>query len=303
MFDYLMGALNGTILANFLVLLIGGIAAIAAGIVLHAFVFGPKAKSANPGKLAEYANGKRFLPLAVIKVTYYAVAVYLVFMGVSQCIMSGYSGINGILQYTILGNVILRIAYEAVLAVRKNAGLDTENNTADEPKVNQPLIQPKPQPQYQQPQQPQQYQPYQQPASVPVQQPAAPYQQPASVPVQQTAVPYQQPEAAPVPQPAAYYQQPAPAPVQQSVPAPVPQTVPVSASVPQSVPQPAPIPQPVPEPVQQTISQPAPVPQPVPAPVQPEQQVAAPAALICSSCGKELKSGAKFCPFCGKPTV
>lgn len=205
MLDYFLGAVNGTILANFLVLLIGAIAAVAVGIVLHMFVFGPKAKSDNPGKLAEYANGKRFLPLSVIKVTYYAIAVYLVFMGVSQCILSGYSGINGILQYTILGNVILRIAYEAVLAIRKNAGLDTENHTADEPKVNQPLVQVRPQ-------QPQQYQqPYQQPVpmTAPVQ------QQPAPAPVPQPA-PAPAPQPAPVPQPVPAM--PVPAPVQPAQP-------------------------------------------------------------------------------------
>lgn len=214
MLDYFLGAVNGTILANFLVLLIGAIAAVAVGIVLHMFVFGPKAKSDNPGKLAEYANGKRFLPLSVIKVTYYAIAVYLVFMGVSQCILSGYSGINGILQYTILGNVILRIAYEAVLAIRKNAGLDTENHTADEPKVNQPLVQVRPQ----QPQQPQQYQ-------QPYQQPQQQYQQPYQQPVPMTAPVQQQPAPAPVPQPA-----PAPAPQPAPVPQPVP-AMPVPAPV------------------------------------------------------------------------
>ena len=216
-----MGAINGTILANFLVLLIGAFAAVAVAIVLHMFVFGPKTKAANPGKLAEYANGRRFLPLAVVKVTYYAIAIYLVFMGIGEWIMNGYSGINGFVQYTIIGNVVLRIAYECVLAVRKNAGLDTDNNTADEPKENKPLIQPQPaQPQYQQPvQQPQQYQSYQQPVSAP------------------------QPAPAPVPQPV-----PAPAPVPQPVPAPAP------APVPQPVPAPASAPQPVPaEPVQPAV--------------------------------------------------
>ena len=197
-----MGAINGTILANFLVLLIGAFAAVAVAIVLHMFVFGPKTKAANPGKLAEYANGRRFLPLAVVKVAYYAIAIYLVFIGIGQWIMNGYSGINGFVQYTIIGNVVLRIAYECVLAVRKNAGLDTDNNTAEEPKENKPLIQPQPaQPQYQQPvQQPQQYQSYQQP------------------------VPAPQPAPAPVPQPV-----PAPALVPQPVPAPAPAPQPVPA--------------------------------------------------------------------------
>lgn len=187
MYDYLMGAINGTLLANFLVLLIGAIAAVAVGIVLHMFVFGPKSKSANPGKFAEYANGKRFLPLAVIKVTYYAVAIYLVFMGISQWIMNGYTGINDFIQYTILGNVILRIAYECVLAVRKSAGIDTDNNTADEPKITAPVIRPQPvQPQYQQPQ----YQAYQQPAPVPQPVPEpVPAPQPAPVEPVQPAAP------------------------------------------------------------------------------------------------------------------
>ena len=159
----------GSCLGIFIVLLIGAFAAVAVAIVLHMFVFGPKTKAANPGKLAEYANGRRFLPLAVVKVTYYAIAIYLVFMGIGEWIMNGYSGINGFIQNTIIGNVVLRIAYECVLAVRKNAGLDTDNNTADEPKENKPLIQPQPaQPQYQQPvQQPQQYQSYQQPVPAP----------------------------------------------------------------------------------------------------------------------------------------
>lgn len=266
MLDYFLGAVNGTILANFLVLLIGAIAAVAVGIVLHMFVFGPKAKSDNPGKLAEYANGKRFLPLSVIKVTYYAIAVYLVFMGVSQCILSGYSGINGILQYTILGNVILRIAYEAVLAIRKNAGLDTENHTADEPKVNQPLVQVRPQ-------QPQQYQ--------------QPYQQPQPQ--------YQQPYQQPVPMTAPVQQQPAPAPVPQPAPVPAPQPAPVPQPVPAPAPQPAPVPQPVPS-----------MPEAVSAPVQPAQptqpvQLDKPTVAVCANCGKEIKADAKFCPFCGSP--
>ena len=270
MYDYILGAISGTILANFLVLLIGAIAAVAVGVVLHMFVFGPKAKSANPGKLAEYANGRRFLPLAVVKVAYYSIAIYLVFMGIAQWILNGYSGINGLIQYTIIGNVVLRIAYECVLAVRKNAGLDTENNTADEPKVNQPLIQPQPQyqqsqyqqSQYQQPQyqQPQQYQGYQQPMPAP---------QPAPAP-------------APVPQPA-----PAPAPVPQPVPAPAP--------VPQPIPAPAPVPQPVPEPAPAPVELAKSDPQPVPA------EPAQPAAVFCGGCGKQIKADAKFCPFCGKP--
>lgn len=95
-------------------------------------------------------------------------------------------------------------------------------------------------------------------------QPAAPVQQvqPAPQPV------------APVPQPVAAVPQPV---------APVQQVQPVAA-----VPQPAaPAPQPV-----------AAVPQPV-APV--PQPVAAPAAALsaCISCGKEIKAGARFCPFCG----
>lgn len=74
--------------------------------------------------------------------------------------------------------------------------------------------------------------------------------------------------------------------------APVQQIQPVAA-----VPQPA-------APVQQVqpvsaIPQPTAesVPQPVAAPAESAQAV--PAPLVCTSCGKEIKAGARFCPFCG----
>ncbi|MGN1338738.1 MAG: zinc-ribbon domain-containing protein [Oscillospiraceae bacterium] len=288
MYDYLMGAINGTLLANFLILLIGAIIAVAVGIVLHVFVFGPKNNAANPGKVAEYANGKRFLPLTVIKVAYYSIAIYLVFMGIAQFVLNGYNGLNGFIQYSILGNVVLRIAYECVLAVRKTAGIDTDNDTAEEPKVTKPLI--PSQPQYQQPVQTQyqqpvqtQYQSYQQPAPAPV---PAPMPAPAPAPAPM-------PAPAPVPMPA-----PAPAPIPEpvSAPAPIPEPVPAPAPIPEPVSAPAPIPEPVPAPVELAK------PQAVPAPVPTENvQPAAPASVFCGSCGKQIKADAKFCPFCGTP--
>lgn len=185
MFDHYF---SKTILVNFLVLLFGLVTAVGLGLILHLMVFEPRAKDPSAGKLHKYANGQRFLPLPIIKITYYTLTVYLVFMGVSKCVLNGYSGIVSFLEYAVLGNILLRIAYEMVLAVRKNAGLDTENNTADEPKVNAPLVKNTPapaQPQYQQPQQ----QMYQQPAPVP---------QPVPTPVPQ---PVSEPVPAPVPQP------------------------------------------------------------------------------------------------------
>lgn len=257
MYD-LFDSISNAFTANFVLTLLGAIIAVAGGIVLHMFVFGPKAKDPNASKLFKIANGQHFLPVSFIKVAYYAGAIYLVFLGISILPIMGGHGIPAFIGIAIFGNVILRIAYELVMAVRKAAGLDTENNSADEPKENKPLIvmQPKPQPQYQQFQQPQ----YQQPAA-PVQPVPTPVQ-PAPAPVQSVPTPVQ-----PVPQPVAA------APVQNEIPQPVPAPV-------QSIPTPA-------EPAAQTI----------PTPVQPAPS----AETICAACGKPMKPGAKFCPFCGKP--
>lgn len=203
-----MDAVGGALLANFLVLLIGLIAAVAVGIVLHMFVFGPKAKDPNASSTVKFMNGQHFLPLSVIRITYYALAVYLIFVGISKCITGGYTGINGILQYTVLGNIILRIVYEAVLALRKSAGIDTDSNTAEEPKLDKPLVQPRPAvPQYQQPM---------------YQQPAQQYQQPVQ-PGQPAPMQYQQP---------AQFQQPAPMPVPAPAPAPAPVHIPTAQPAP-----------------------------------------------------------------------
>lgn len=265
-FDYF----DGTRLASFLVLLIGFIGAVIVAVMLNMTVFNAKGKGTNITKFNKLANGQSFISLSLVKITYYAATIFLVFKGISAIILSGYSGIVDLLVYLVLGNLILRIAYETVLAVRKNAGLDTDNNTALEPKTDKPLF----------PQAPQQYQ---QPA--PGQQM---YQQPMGQPM------YQQPAPAPVQQPV-QTQQPAPVPVYQSTP------------VPQPAPAPAPVPvqQAAPAPVQQAA--PAPIPQPVPAPAaEPAQvQLGKPAELTaptCPHCGKGIKAGARFCPFCGQPT-
>lgn len=265
-FDYF----DGTRLASFLVLLIGFIGAVIVAVMLNMTVFNAKGKGTNITKFNKLANGQSFISLSLVKITYYAATIFLVFKGISAIILSGYSGIVDLLVYLVLGNLILRIAYETVLAVRKNAGLDTDNNTALEPKTDKPLF----------PQAPQQYQ---QPA--PGQQM---YQQPMGQPM------YQQPAPAPVQQPV-QTQQPAPVPVYQSTP------------VPQPAPAPAPVPvqQAAPAPVQQAA--PAPIPQPVPAPAaEPAQvQLDKPAELTaptCPHCGKNIKPGARFCPFCGQPT-
>ena len=296
MYD-LFDSISNAFTANFVLTLLGAIIAVAGGIVLHMFVFGPKAKDPNASKLFKIANGQHFLPVSFIKVAYYAGAIYLVFLGISILPIMGGRGIPAFIGIAIFGNVILRIAYELVMAVRKAAGLDTENNSADEPKENKPLIvmQPKPQPQYQQFQQPQYQQPgqpmYQQPPQTQYQQPAQPqYQQPAPAPVPQAAPQYQQP-AAPV-QPVPTPVQPAPAPVQ-SVPTPVqPVPQPVAAAPVQNE-----IPQPVPAPVQSIPTPAEPAAQTIPTPVQPAPS----AETICAACGKPMKPGAKFCPFCGKP--
>ena len=285
MYD-IYSAISGAVIANFIILLVGLLLAIAGGIFLQWKVFGPKAKDPNAGKFAKYANGQYFLPLPIIRITYYTLAIFLVFVGISKCITE-LNGFVNILEYAVVGNVILRILYETVLAVRKSAGLDADSDTASEPKEDRPMFEPKiPAVPYQQPQQTQhpQYEPNQ-------------YSQP-----QQQFPQYQAPvQQAPVPQPV-------PEPVVNTVPQPVPE--PVVNTVPQPVPEPVvnTVPQPVPEPVVNTVPQPVPehvvntVPQPVPEPAAPAQPVELNKdTAFCQFCGKEIKASAKFCPFCGKP--
>ena len=300
MFD-IYAALSGGMIANLLLTILGLVISVAAGILLYWKVFGPKAKDPSAGKFMQYANGQRFLPLYIVKITYYSLAAFLVFIGIAKCITT-IDGFGAIFKYVIVGNVVLRILFETVLAVRKNAGIDTDNNTADEPKDSQSAFEPKlPTIPYQQPRQTQhpQYQPNAQ-AAQPVQsvqpvQPVQPVQHVQPVPVQPVnAVPTPvEPAPAPmtVPEPV-----PAPAPVPEPVPAPMPVPEPVPAPAP--VPEPVPAPMPVPEPVPAPTPIPAPAPQPVPA-----QPGANFASAFCTYCGNAVKPGAKFCPFCGKPLV
>ena len=186
MYGDLLGLFNGTLIANFLVLLLGLIASVTVGFLLHYFVFSKKDAPRSPGadKYVKYKNGQHFMPLSIIKITYYSLFVYNIFMGISEMITGGFTGINGFLQYAVIGNVILRILYECVLAIRKNAGLDTDNNTAEEPKVNKTAAKP-------------QYQNYQQTAPAPATQPVpepAPMAQPVPASVAQPV-----PEAVPAP--------------------------------------------------------------------------------------------------------
>ena len=222
MFD-IYAALSGGMIANLLLTILGLVISVAAGILLYWKVFGPKAKDPSAGKFMQYANGQRFLPLCIVKITNYSLAAFLVFIGIAKCITT-IDGFGAIFKYVIVGNVVLRILFETVLAVRKNAGIDTDNNTADEPKDSQSAFEPKlPTIPYQQPQQTlhPQYQPNAQ-AAQPVQsvQPVQPVQ----------PVPVQPVNAVPTPvEPV-----PAPAPIPEPVPAPMP--------VPEPVPAPAPIP-------------------------------------------------------------
>ena len=310
MFD-IYAALSGGMIANLLLTILGLVISVAAGILLYWKVFGPKAKDPSAGKFMQYANGQRFLPLYIVKITYYSLAAFLVFIGIAKCITT-IDGFGAIFKYVIVGNVVLRILFETVLAVRKNAGIDTDNNTADEPKDSQSAFEPKlPTIPYQQPRQTQhpQYQPNAQ-AAQPVQsvqpvQPVQPVQHVQPVPVQPVnavptpvepapapmTVPEPVPAPAPVPEPV-----PAPMPVPEPVPAPTPIPEPVPASTP--IPEPVPAPMPVPEPVPAPTPIPAPAPQPVPA-----QPKANSASAFCTYCGNAVKPGAKFCPFCGKPLV
>ena len=308
MFD-IYAALSGGMIANLLLTILGLVISVAAGILLYWKVFGPKAKDPSAGKFMQYANGQRFLPLYIVKITYYSLAAFLVFIGIAKCITT-IDGFGAIFKYVIVGNVVLRILFETVLAVRKNAGIDTDNNTADEPKDSQSAFEPKlPTIPYQQPRQTQhpQYQPNTQPVQsvqpiqpVPVQPvnavptPVEPVPAPAPIPEPVPApmpVPEPVPAPMPVPEPV-----PAPMPIPEPVPAPMPISEPVLAPAP--IPEPVPAPAPIPEPVPAPAPIPAPAPQPVPA-----QPKANSASAFCTYCGNAVKPGAKFCPFCGKPLV
>ena len=268
MFD-IYAALSGGMIANLLLTILGLVISVAAGILLYWKVFGPKAKDPSAGRFMQYANGQRFLPLYIVKITYYSLAAFLVFIGIAKCITT-IDGFGAIFKYVIVGNVVLRILFETVLAVRKNAGIDTDNNTADEPKDSQSAFEPK--------------------------LPTIPYQQP-----RQTQHPQYQPNA----QAAQPVQSVQPVPVQpvNAVPTPV-EHVPAPMTVPEPVPAPAPVPEPVPAPmpVPEPVPAPTPIPEPVPQPV-PAQPKANSASAFCTYCGNAVKPGAKFCPFCGKPLV
>ena len=308
MFD-IYAALSGGMIANLLLTILGLVISVAAGILLYWKVFGPKAKDPSAGKFMQYANGQRFLPLYIVKITYYSLAAFLVFIGIAKCITT-IDGFGAIFKYVIVGNVVLRILFETVLAVRKNAGIDTDNNTADEPKDSQSAFEPKlPTIPYQQPQQTQhpQYQPNAQ-AAQPVQpvQPV-PVQPVNAVPTPVEPVPAPTPIPEPVPAPMPVPEPvPAPMPVPEPVPAPMPIPEPVPAPMPISEPvlAPAPIPEPVPAPapIPEPVPAPAPIPAPAPQPV-PAQPKANSASAFCTYCGNAVKPGAKFCPFCGKPLV
>ena len=308
MFD-IYAALSGGMIANLLLTILGLVISVAAGILLYWKVFGPKAKDPSAGKFMQYANGQRFLPLYIVKITYYSLAAFLVFIGIAKCITT-IDGFGAIFKYVIVGNVVLRILFETVLAVRKNAGIDTDNNTADEPKDSQSAFEPKlPTIPYQQPRQTQhpQYQPNAQ-AAQPVQsvQPV-PVQPVNAVPTPVEHVPAPMPVPEPVPAPMPVPEPvPAPAPIPEPVPAPmpVPEPVPAPAPIPEPAPAPAPIPEPVPAPapIPEPVPAPAPIPAPAPQPV-PAQPKANSASAFCTYCGNAVKPGAKFCPFCGKSLV
>lgn len=301
MFD-IYAALSGGMIANLLLTILGLVISVAAGILLYWKVFGPKAKDPSAGKFMQYANGQRFLPLCIVKITYYSLAAFLVFIGIAKCITT-IDGFGAIFKYVIVGNVVLRILFETVLAVRKNAGIDTDNNTADEPKDSQSAFEPKlPTIPYQQPRQTQhpQYQPNAQ-AAQPVQS-VQPVQPVPVQPVNAVPTPVEPvPAPTPIPEPV-----PAPTPIPEPVlaPTPIPEPVPAPAPVPEPVPAPMPIPEPVPAPA--PIPEPVPAPMPVPAPAPqpvPAQPKANSASAFCTYCGNAVKPGAKFCPFCGKPLV
>ena len=308
MFD-IYAALSGGMIANLLLTILGLVISVAAGILLYWKVFGPKAKDPSAGRFMQYANGQRFLPLCIVKITYYSLAAFLVFIGIAKCITT-IDGFGAIFKYVIVGNVVLRILFETVLAVRKNAGIDTDNNTADEPKDSQSAFEPKmPTIPYQQPQQTQhpQYQPNAQ-AAQPVQPVQPVLVQPMNaVPTPVEPVPAPMPVSEPVPAPMPVPEPvPAPMPVPEPVPAhmPVPEPVPAPAPIPEPVPAPMPVPEPVPAPmpIPEPVPAPTPIPAPAPQPV-PAQPKANSASAFCTYCGNAVKPGAKFCPFCGKPLV
>lgn len=222
MLEYLGNAIYGSFIANMIIGLLGVVASVAGSIVLDKLVFGPRAKDKNASKAAKVANGQHFLPLSFIRIGYYACAIYLVFLGISMFPLLGISGVPAFFGVAVIGNIVLHFVYELLLAARKNAGLDTDGDTAAEPKVEpQPAAQP-----YQQYQQPQQYQQmpqYQQVPPMP--------QQAAPAPIPQSVPPMPQPAPAPVPQPVPPMPQPAPAPVPQPVP-PMPQPVPTPQAAP-----------------------------------------------------------------------
>ena len=318
MFD-IYAALSGGMIANLLLTILGLVISVAAGILLYWKVFGPKAKDPSAGRFMQYANGQRFLPLYIVKITYYSLAAFLVFIGIAKCITT-IDGFGAIFKYVIVGNVVLRILFETVLAVRKNAGIDTDNNTADEPKDSQSAFEPKlPTIPYQQPRQTQhpQYQPNAQ-AAQPVQSVQPVPVQPVNAlptPVEPVPAPMPIPEPVPAPMPVPE-PVPAPAPIPEPVPAPtpIPEPVPASTPIPEPVPAPTPIPEPVPAPtpIPEPVPAPTPIPEPVPAPTPipapapqpvPAQPGANSASAFCTYCGNAVKPGAKFCPFCGKPLV
>lgn len=204
MLEYLGNAIYGSFIANMIIGLLGVVASVAGSIVLDKLVFGPRAKDKNASKAAKVANGQHFLPLSFIRIGYYACAIYLVFLGISMFPLLGISGVPAFFGVAVIGNIVLHFVYELLLAARKNAGLDTDGDTAAEPKVEpQPAAQP-----YQQYQQPQQYQQnpqYQQVPPMPQQAAPAPVPQPVP-PMPQQAAP------APVPQPVPPMPQAAPAP-------------------------------------------------------------------------------------------
>lgn len=265
-------AVNGGATAGFVITLVGAVVAIAGAILLYVMVFGPKSKDPNSGKFVKAANGQHFLPASVIKIAYYTGAIFLLFKGIAAFPLEGGHGVNTFISQAIFGNVVLRIGFELVMAARKSVGIDTDNNTAEEPKTEQFIKTGIPQLPPQHPYQAPQYQPQ-----------AQQYQQPMPVPQQ-----YQQPE--PVPQ---QFQQPEPFPQQYQQPEPVPQQYQQPMPAPQQFQQPVPQQESIPQPIPQTVPQQESVPQPEPVPQY----------STCPNCGKQLKAGAKFCPFCGKPTV
>ncbi len=132
----------------------------------------------------------------------------------------------------------------------------------------------------------------------------APIPVPVPVPVEPVAE-----EVAPAPVP-----MPVPTPVEpvaeEAAPAPIPMPVPTPVEPVAEEVAPAPVPMPVPVPVEPVAEEvaPAPIPMPVPTPVEPVAEEVAPtepadAPILekpsCISCGKSIKAGAKFCPYCG----